>query len=95
VKEIKDTAHRLPPALHGEYIALLSEPGVPPHKLHLKVGAICNVMRNLYIEKGLVKNVRVRVAALYRHIVRVEFLRDQSIPIDDRFFYLSRISFEF
>jgi hypothetical protein len=95
VKEIKDTAHLLPPAFHGEYIALLSEPGVPPHKLHLKVGAICSVMRNLCIKKSLVKNVRVRVAALHRHIVRVEFLRDQSIPIDDRFFYLPRISFEF
>jgi len=65
VKEIKDTAYRLPPALHGEYIALLSEPGVPPHKLRLKVGAICSVMRNLCIEKGLVKKVRVRVAELY------------------------------
>jgi ATP-dependent DNA helicase PIF1 len=95
VKEIKDTAYRLPPALHGEYIALLSEPGVPPHKLRLKVGAICSVMRNLCIEKGLVKNVRVRVAELHRHIVRVELLRDQSIPIDDRFFYLPRISFDF
>ena len=95
MKEIKDTAHHLPPALHGEYIALLSEPGVPPHKLHLKVGAICSVMRNLCIEKGLVKNVRVRVAELHRHIVRVELLRDQSISIDDRFFYLPRISFEF
>ena len=95
VKEIKDTAHRLLPALHGEYIALLSEPGVPPHKLYLKVGAICSVMRNLCTKKGLVKNVRVRVAVFYRHIVRVEFLRDQSIPIDDRFFYLPRISFEF
>jgi hypothetical protein len=76
VKKIKDTAYRLPSTLHGKYIVLLSEPGISPHKLHLKVGAICSVMRNLYIEKGLVKNVRVRVTAFYRHIVRVEFLRD-------------------
>jgi hypothetical protein len=52
-------------------------------------------MRNLCIEKGLVKNVRVRVTELYRHIVRVELLRDQPTSIDDRFFYLPRISFDF
>jgi hypothetical protein len=95
VKEIKDTAYHLPPVLYGEYIALLSEPGVPPHKLHLQVGAICSVMRNLCIEKGLVKNIRIRVVELHRHIVRVELLRDQSILIDDRFFYFPRINFDF
>jgi hypothetical protein len=95
VKEIRNTAHHLPPTLHGKYIALLSEPGVPPHKLHLKVGTIYSVICNPYIEKGLVKNVRVRVAELHRHIVRVELLRDQSTSIDGRFFYLPRISFDF
>jgi hypothetical protein len=52
-------------------------------------------MRNPCIEKGLVKNVRVRVAELHHHIVRVELLRDQSTSIDGRFFYLPRISFDF
>jgi hypothetical protein len=52
-------------------------------------------MRNLCIEKGLVKNVRVRVTEFHRHIVRVKLLRNQSTSIDDRFFYLSRISFDF
>ena len=95
VKEIRDVVYYLPFTFYNNYFTLLSEPGVPPHKLYLKVGAICSVMRNLCTKKGLVKNVRVRVAVFYRHIVRVEFLRDQSIPIDDRFFYLPRISFEF
>jgi hypothetical protein len=41
-------------------------------------------MRNLCIEKGLVKNVRVRVAELHRHIVRAELLPTQSIDINRR-----------
>jgi hypothetical protein len=95
VKEIRDVAYYLPLTFHGKYLVILSEPGVFPHKLYLKVSSICSVMRNLCIEKGLVKNVRVRVAELHRHILRVELLRNQSTSIDDRFFYLSRISFDF
>jgi hypothetical protein len=74
---------------------MLSEPGIPPHELHLKVGAVCGIMRNLSVEKGLVKSVRVRVVALHRYIVRVELLRDQSASLDDRFFYLPRVNFDF
>jgi hypothetical protein len=95
VKEIRDAAHHLPPTLRSDYLAMLSEPGVPPHELYLKVGSICSVMRYLCIEKGLVKNIHVRVVELHRHIVRVDLLRDQSTSIVDRLFYLPRISFEF
>jgi hypothetical protein len=87
--------HHFPPALYSEYLAMLSEPGVPPHELHLKVGATCSIMRNLCIEKGLVKNVRAQVVELHRYIVRVELLLDQSVSNDDRFFCLPRISFNF
>lgn len=74
---------------------MLSEPGISPHELHLKVDAVCSVMRNLSVEKGLVKNVRVRVVELYRHIVLVELLRDRSASVDDRFFYLPRVNSDF
>jgi hypothetical protein len=83
VEKIRNVAYHFSLTFHGEYFVMLSEPGISPHKLYLKVGLICSVMRNLCIEKGLVKNVRVRVAELHRHIVRVKLLRDQSILIDD------------
>jgi hypothetical protein len=48
------------PNLHGDvladYLGMLYKPGIPSHKLRLKVGAICTVARNLSIEDGLVKN---------------------------------------
>jgi len=74
---------------------MLSELGIPPHELHLKIGAVCSITRNLSVEKGLVKNVRVQVVELHRHIMRIELLRDQSAAVDDRFFYLPRVNFDF
>ena len=94
MKEVEDPADQLPSAVESDYLAMLNEPGVPPHKLRLKVGTICSIMRNLSIEKGLVKNARVRILELYRHIVRVELLLSAS-PTEDRSFYLPRISFGF
>jgi PIF1-like helicase len=51
------------PNLHGDvladYLGMLYEPGIPSHKLRLKVGAICTITWNLSIENGLVKNARV------------------------------------
>jgi hypothetical protein len=75
VKEVEDPTDKLPSAVESDYLAMLNEPGMPPHKLQLKVGTICSIIRNLSIEKGLVKNTRVRILELHRHIVRVELLR--------------------
>ena len=48
------------------------------------------------MEKGLVKNVRVQILELHRHIVRVELLRSiSSSTAADQSFYLPRISFDF
>lgn len=48
---------------------MLYESGVPPHTLALKIGCIVSIMRNLSIEKGLVKNVRVQVVGLLPNVV--------------------------
>lgn len=66
MKEVEDPTDQLPSAVESDYLAMLNEPGVPPHKLQLKVGTICSIMRNLSIEKGLVKNARVRILELHR-----------------------------
>ena len=34
----------------------LTQAGVPSHELHLKIGAVCTIMRNMSLEKGLIKN---------------------------------------
>jgi hypothetical protein len=49
-------------------------PGLPPHDLQLRVGAIRRIMRNFSIDKGLVKNTRCVITALGRHVVAVRKL---------------------
>ena len=66
------------PNLHGDvlsdYLGMLCEPGIPSHKLRLKVGAVCNVARNLSIKDRLVKNARVIVEQLHQYSVVVRLL---------------------
>ena len=75
---------------------MLYEPGIPPHNLELKVGAICTIQRNLSTEKGFVKNARVIIRELNRYSIKVGVLpRPQAVNQDIQEFPLSRINFEF
>ena len=75
---------------------MLYEPGIPPHKLELKVGAICTIQRNLNTEKGLVKNARVIIQELNRYSIKVGVLpRPQAVNQEVQEFLLSWINFEF
>jgi hypothetical protein len=44
-----------------DFLAQITSRDAPDHDLHLKVGAVCSIMRNLSSAKGLVKNQRVVV----------------------------------
>jgi hypothetical protein len=55
-----------------EFLNSLHEPGIPPHELILKIGAICRLTRNFDASRGLTKNTRVIVRKLLRHSVEVE-----------------------
>ena len=57
-----------------DLLAALEELGVPLHELQLKVGAVCSIMRNLAVDKELVKNARVIVVALYTHCVAINIV---------------------
>ncbi|KAH6982409.1 hypothetical protein EDB80DRAFT_529380, partial [Ilyonectria destructans] len=90
-----DPDQRLPSAIISDYLSMLDEPGVPPHELHLKEGAVCALMRNLFIDKGLVKNARIRILHLGRRLIYIQVLRTPTIRREDVEFYLPRISFDF
>jgi hypothetical protein len=96
---IKETGDH-PINIHGDvlqdYLAMLIEPGIPPHRLHLKVGSICTIQRNLSPEKGLVKNARVIISELNQHSIKVQILpRPNTTQNDLEEFPLSKINFDF
>ncbi|KAK4700477.1 ATP-dependent DNA helicase PIF1, partial [Phenoliferia sp. Uapishka_3] len=76
-----------------DYLSQLTANGVPAHQLHLKVGAIAVIMRNLSIEKGLVKNVRVIIKSCAQRFVEVELVA--SVGRASPTFCIPRIHFEF
>ena len=69
IKELDESAFHLPTGAEADLLAILHKLGIPPHTLSLKVGCIASIMRNLSIEKGLVKNVRVQVVGLLPNVV--------------------------
>lgn len=69
----------------------MKEPGVPPHQLELKVGCVCSLMRNLSIDKALVKNSRVVIKVLRKYSVEVEVIHRSKADI----YCIPRINFEF
>jgi hypothetical protein len=91
------SSFHIPSANERDLLSMLHEPGVPPHQLSLKVGSIASIMRNLCIERGLVKNARVRITALLRNVVRVELLQTSNLSStsDENVYLLPRINFDF
>lgn len=84
------TVTRPSPATTLDYLALLKEPGIPPHKLILKPKMICSLARNLSVERGLVKNARVIVIQCEQHSVGIQLITGDKSTI-----YLPRITFNF
>lgn len=67
----------------------MTHPNTPPHRLDLKVGAVCAIQRNLSVEKGLVRNARVCITALHQRFIEVQ------IPNTEKKHCLPRITFAF
>ena len=63
---------------------------VPPHKLILKVGDVCLVMRNLNVSDGITNNTRVVVLNITPTLIRCQTLGDDPVHV-----ILPRIRFNF
>ena len=80
IKEDENTiAANGPPLLSlQDYLRTANENRISPHELYLKVGSLCSIMRNLSIDCGLVKNVRVVIRRMLRHTIEVETLPNET-----------------
>jgi hypothetical protein len=73
-KEVENPTKEPPSTVQSDYLALINEPGIPPHTLHLKVGAICSILRNLSIEKGLLKNDEITIIVVIYAQHRIDWI---------------------
>lgn len=89
------TRYELDPSSILDYYATETPPGLPAHSLELRKGAICRIMRNFSIDKGLVKNTRVVITKLLRHVIVVRRLNTSSLSVDIEELLIPRISFSY
>jgi hypothetical protein len=89
--------HILDPSNLLDYYATETPPGLPGHFLHLRKGALCRIMRNFSIDKGLVKNSRVIITSLGRHLIAVKKLNTigNEGVVDNEELLIPRITFTF
>jgi ATP-dependent DNA helicase PIF1 len=57
-----------------ELIHGLNVTGLPPHKLTLKIGTVCSLLRNLNLEDGKCNGTRMAVQEFGRNLIRFEIL---------------------
>lgn len=75
--------------IHTELLNTISQPGVPDHKLILKVGAVCILMRNLCFDDKLVNGSKLIVTNISRFCVSTRR------PNSDDVITIPRITFKF
>ena len=80
---------RMQNLMSTEFLNSLRSPGVPEHKLKLKLNCLCMVTRNISVQDRLMNNTKVIVREIGRHLVTVETLMER------RQFVLPRIIFRF
>ena len=61
-----------------DYLVILTQNGLPLHELKLKQGCICSIMRNMSVQKGLVKNTRMIIEHLHRRYIEVRVINNRT-----------------
>lgn len=74
LEEVEESG-MIPPDSILDYAARHPPPGFPLHCLKIKTNAVFRLIRNLSLDRGLVKNVRVVVIDVGRRVVTVRILR--------------------
>jgi len=77
-----------------DFLAILSQNGIPKHELHLKQGCICSLMHNMSVQKELVKNARLIIQEVHHHYVEVRLINNRTGQLGDAQ-CIPRICFEF
>jgi len=79
-----------------DYVSHRCPPGMPHHRLNIKVGALYRIMRNLSIDRGLVKNARVMVTGLGQRLITIRIIRATPTGsiVDNDDILLPRITFK-
>lgn len=67
--KILNSNHSLDRLYPQEYLNTIRLNGIPNHKLHLKLGSIVILLRNLNINKGLCNGARMKVTDISRHLL--------------------------
>jgi ATP-dependent DNA helicase PIF1 len=82
---------RNPLVIPEEFLHTLNPPGMPPHKLHLKVGAIYMLLRNMNVKEGLCNGTRFFLTGYTANVLFCRMImHDPSLP--EKHFMLPRIT---
>ena len=73
---------------------LINHNGVPLHHSRLKVRAVCTLMRNMSVKKGLIKNAQVIIDQLHHCFIRVHVMNNLTGILGEPI-SLPHIHFEF
>jgi hypothetical protein len=76
-----------------DYINSMTHNGVPPSTLDFKLGAVCSIMRNFNVAKGLVKHQKCVITALRGTFVEIRLIDGPQRSTDS--IIIPRISFKF
>lgn len=80
-----------------DYAAKRRIPGLPDHSITIKVNGVYRLLRNLSLDRGLVKNIRVLVTDIGHRLITVRLLKEHNgiTEIDEEDILIPRITFTY
>jgi hypothetical protein len=68
----------------------INEPGIPNHKIELKIGAVCILIRNLSFDDGLVNGTKLIIKSISKRLLETYLPGDKNKTV-----FIPRICFKF